>query len=164
MRGAIGAGSMGSVYRVLDRLRGNEVAMKTLKAFGPNALYRFKREFRELCDLLHPNLIALHELYSVGEEWMFTMELLEGAVAFREWVRADPARLRPALIQLADGLTALHAAGKVHRDVKPSNVMVTPDGRVVILDFGLISDLTQADATHEGMAIGTPGYMSPEQA
>ncbi len=163
LRDQIGAGSMGRVYRVFDRLRGGEVALKALRAIGPTALYRFKREFRELCDLCHPNLVAFHELYVVEGEWMFTMELVEG-MPFRAWVDRSEARLRDALIQLADGLTALHAAGKIHRDVKPSNVLVAADGRVVILDFGLVRDPEGTDVTHEGRAIGTPAYMSPEQA
>jgi hypothetical protein len=189
---------MGVVYRVLDRVRGREVALKTLKGTGGRELYRFKREFRSLADLAHPNLIQLHELYTVGDEWMFTMELVDG-VPFNRWVRPlppmpenlgpfddsepdtapgvtsmsvptggklDEARLRAALDQLCDGVAALHAAGKLHRDVKPSNILVEPDGRVVILDFGLIADVDafHIDRTHERAAVGTPTYMSPEQA
>ena len=189
---------MGVVYRVLDRARGREVALKTLKTHGGREIYRFKREFRALADLAHPNLVSLHELYTVGEDWMFTMELVDG-VPFNRWVRPlandddpargfaddegltgpgrvpdgapplgplDEARLRAGLYQLVDGLSALHAAGKVHRDVKPSNVLVNREGRVVILDFGLIVDVDQfhIDRTHERAAVGTPAYMSPEQA
>jgi hypothetical protein len=94
---------------------------------------------------------------------MFTMELVDG-VRFRDYVAHSEARLRDALVQLADVLTALHSLGKIHRDVKPSNVLVEADGRVVILDFGLIGDLEHLDVTHQGVALGTPGYMSPEQA
>jgi serine/threonine protein kinase len=163
LRGELGSGGTGVVYRVHDRLRGHDVALKALRAKGPNALYRFKREFRELCDLAHPNLVQLHELYVVGDEWMFTMELVDG-VQFRDWVVVDRARLVPALIQLVDALTALHTAGMIHRDVKNSNVLIQPDGRVVLLDFGLVRDSEVVDATHDGAALGTPAYMSPEQA
>jgi hypothetical protein len=165
---------MGVVHRVLDRARGREVALKTLKVPGGRELYRFKREFRALADLVHPNLVALHELYTVGDQWMFTMELVDG-VPFDQWVRPpaegggdalDERRLRGALRQLVDGVAALHAAGKLHRDVKPSNVLVERDGRVVVLDFGLIADVDafHLDRTHERAAVGTPTYMSPEQA
>jgi ABC-type cobalamin/Fe3+-siderophores transport system ATPase subunit len=166
-RGELGAGGMGKVFRVLDRVRGEEVALKTLGNASGRELFRFKREFRALADLVHPNLISLFELFTVESEWMFTMELIEGT-GLRTWVRPnkvlDVDRLRDAFRQIADGLCALHAARKVHRDLKPSNVMVQPDGRVVILDFGLVSDVDLRDRTHVDSAIGTPQYMSPEQA
>ncbi len=200
LRGQLGSGGNGVVYRVLDQVRGTEVALKTLRSAGGRELYRFKREFRALADLSHPNLVTLHELYTVGDEWMFTMELVLG-VGFHEWVRPRPAatlaatsgrglaydetgparpsgvsplelgpldvpRLREAMFQLADGLTALHGAGKLHRDVKPTNVLVERDGRLVVLDFGLVADVDSfhVDRTHERAAVGTPAYMSPEQA
>ncbi|MEZ4403518.1 MAG: protein kinase [Kofleriaceae bacterium] len=214
VRGQLGAGGMGVVYRVFDRMLQREVALKTLKTQGARDLYRFKREFRGLCDLAHPNLCRLHELHTAGDEWFFTMELVEGT-SFIEWVRpamtapgaaarhaahadtdpehrpadddagtteerppaprsradllaspVDLARLRPALAQLVDGVHALHVCGKLHRDLKPSNVLVDRDGRVVLLDFGLIADVELAgvDHTHERAAVGTPVYMSPEQA
>jgi len=172
LRGELGSGGMGMVYRVFDRIRGEEVALKALRTTSGRDVYRFKREFRALADLVHPNLAALYELFTVGEEWMFTMELVHG-VPFHRWVRptgatgpVDQERLRTALIQLVDGLEGLHAAGKVHRDLKPTNVLVEPGGRVVILDFGLVADveMISLDHTHEQTAVGTPAYMSPEQA
>ncbi len=171
VRGQLGAGGVGTVFRVFDRRLGREVALKVLRAGGPKSLFRFKREFRALSDIVHPNLIALHELHTTSEDWFITMELVEG-VKFIDWVRRRPlgeldeARLRAALRELADGVHALHLAGKLHRDLKPSNVLVTETGRVVILDFGLISDVENlgSDVTHERAAVGTPAYMSPEQA
>jgi predicted Ser/Thr protein kinase len=170
LRGELGSGGMGYVHRVLDRQRGEEVALKSLRAQSARDIYRFKREFRSLADLTHPNLVMLHELFSVGEQWMFTMELVDG-VPFHRWARnalgapVDVARLRRALVQLADGLAAIHAAGKLHRDLKPNNVLVEKDGRVVILDFGLVADASlPVDRTHLETAVGTPAYMSPEQA
>ncbi|MBZ0237484.1 MAG: serine/threonine protein kinase, partial [Deltaproteobacteria bacterium] len=193
VRGKLGSGGNGVVYRVFDRVRGAEVALKTLTASGGRELYRFKREFRSLVDLAHPNLVALHELHTFGDEWLFTMELVDG-VTFHEHVRPparqiahdghdetaprappkgllaalgelDPVRLRSALFQLCDGLFALHGAGKLHRDIKPSNLLVDRTGRVVILDFGLVTDVeaVHVDRTHEQLAVGTPAYMSPEQ-
>jgi hypothetical protein len=156
---------MGVVYRAFDRRRGEVVALKTLQNAEASLLYRFKQEFRGFADIVHPNLVALHELVSDGSVWFFTMEFVEG-VAFVDAARAEPARLRALFLQLADGLAALHAAGKVHRDIKPSNVLVARDGRVVLLDFGLGTDVVEAgdrQSTHAHV-VGTVAYMAPEQA
>ncbi len=180
VRGTLGAGGAGVVYRVWDHQLGREVALKVLRQATGRDLYRFKREFRALADIVHPNLVALHELHSHGDEWFFTMELIEG-VSFIDWVRPaiqgapgprtrqqaidailDENRLRNCVLQLADALVALHQSHKLHRDLKPSNVLVTATGRAVLLDFGLVSGL--AERNPENLAVGTPAYMSPEQA
>ncbi|MCB9561208.1 MAG: protein kinase [Kofleriaceae bacterium] len=169
LRDRLGAGAVGEVFRVHDRERECDVALKTVRAPSGRELYRFKREFRALADLAHPNLVQLHELYVVDDQWMFTMELVDGTPLLdrvRPGDVLDLDRLRDALYQLADGLIALHGAGKLHRDLKPANVLVEPGGRVVIVDFGLVANLDTADIehTHERAAVGTPTYMSPEQA
>ena len=164
----LGSGGMGVVYEALDRDRNEVVALKTLRWTDPSAIYRLKREFRTLVGLVHPNLVALYELFGEGGEWYFTMELVKGS-RFVEFVRPDVLaveRLRRALAQVATGLVALHRAGKLHRDLKPSNVLVTPDGRPVILDFGIAADMvSEADPlrTAENGIWGTVEYMSPEQ-
>jgi len=171
LRGELGSGGMGVVYRVFDRDRGEEVALKTLRKRSGRDIYRFKREFRALAELAHPSLVTLHELFTVDDEWMYTMELVIGAPFDLAMRRGGPDApldldwLRASLVQLTDGLEALHCARKLHRDLKPSNVLVEPGGRVVILDFGLVADVSLPwDRTHEQTAVGTPGYMSPEQA
>ncbi|MBS1152522.1 MAG: hypothetical protein H6Q89_4220, partial [Myxococcaceae bacterium] len=211
----LGAGSWGRVYQAYDNERNAFVAVKLLSKFNPEALLRFKREFRALQNVTHPNLVTLYELLSEADRWFFTMEHVDGKT-FLEYVLGDandpgpdapsnprgddtrsllpvapdprPAdpdqttpravalkvrpplsggavvRLRHALGQLVDGVCALHAAGKLHRDIKPSNVLVSRQGRVVLLDFGLVRDLDEADAHQsQGLVVGTPAYMSPEQ-
>ena len=180
MRGTLGAGGAGTVYRAWDHVLQREVALKLLRTASGRDLYRFKREFRALADIVHPNLVALHELHSSDGSWYFTMELVEG-VSFIDWVRPsrceggpqrtrqdiavamhNEVRLRGALIQLVDALLALHKGGKLHRDLKPSNVLVTQQGRLALLDFGLVASV--AEDNPERLAVGTPVYMSPEQA
>jgi hypothetical protein len=157
---------MGVVWEAFDRERNQRVALKTLRRLDAEHLYRFKREFRSLQGLEHPNLVRLGELFESDGRWFFTMELVEG-VAFLEWVRPggklDWTRLRLALQQLAVTLTAVHAAGKVHRDVKPSNTIVTPSGRLVLLDFGVVMD-ARLEQTTGDRVLGTAAYMAPEQA
>jgi hypothetical protein len=188
------------VYAVYDKSRNTTVAAKVLRDFSPAALVRFKREFRALSGISHPNLVTLHELHAVDKTWFFTMELLRGE-SFRTYLRptavdphaatfdlnADPTvprqvetrrgavipvdlvacapsdlfRLRSAFGQLAKGIHALHRGGKLHRDLKPSNALVEKDGRVVILDFGLVTDLGGDDRSDN--IAGTPLYVSPEQ-
>ncbi|HEY0253902.1 MAG TPA: serine/threonine-protein kinase, partial [Kofleriaceae bacterium] len=183
VRGTLGAGGAGTVYRVYDRTLQREVALKLLRTASGRDLYRFKREFRALADIVHPSLVTLHELHAAEGSWFFTMDLVEG-VSFIDYVRpsrvlepqtgptrsradiqASPCsevRLRGTLIQLVDALLALHRAQKLHRDLKPSNVLVTREGRLALLDFGLVASV--AENNPERIAVGTPVYMSPEQA
>jgi hypothetical protein len=166
----LGEGGMGAVYEAEDRERGQRVAIKTLVRGDAVGLMRFKHEFRALQDLEHPNLVRLGELHEADGEWFLTMELVPGTdllTYVQEGARGlpyDEARLRAVFQQLAVGLRALHVAGKVHRDIKPSNVRVTPEGRVVILDFGLVIDRSTARMSTDGNIVGTVAYMAPEQA
>src|ERR1017187_2098948 len=223
----LGSGGMGIVFEVEDRVRSSRVALKTLQRLNPTDLYRFKKEFRSLQSLVHPNLVTLYEFISEQGQWFFTMELVEGAdlLAYVRGVgdrgaesadftipdrpddqtetavldeveslgpgdlgdsiieentstapgapqppRAEPheprpnadpdspsavrievegskgpacdlPRLRSVLEQIAAGLHFLHESGMLHRDLKPPNVLVTPAGRVAILDFGLIAEV-----------------------
>jgi serine/threonine protein kinase len=188
----LGEGGMGTVYEAVDAETRQRVALKLLRNASPDAIVRFKREFRSLQDLHHPNLVTLGELVSEGNGWFFTMELVDGGEDFVSWVTGGPSgasgpsdtsengaglggaggafgfdehRLRTALAQLSLGLSTLHDAHKVHRDVKPSNVLVEPGGQVKILDFGLIADVDEMGRSiGELEVVGTPAYMAPEQA
>jgi tetratricopeptide (TPR) repeat protein/predicted Ser/Thr protein kinase len=160
----LGMGGMGVVYEALDRKTGEKVALKTLRNVDSAAILMLKQEFRSLGGLHHPNLIALGELFESRGDWFFTMELIKG-VDLMPWLRdGDAPRLRDTLSQLVTGLGVLHDAGRIHRDVKPSNVLVA-DGRAILLDFGLATrhDLDQMSWT-DAAVVGTPDYMAPEQA
>ena len=170
----LGTGGMGEVFAARHVETGKWVALKILSFTTGTRLYRFKREFRVLADLSHRNLVHLFELViPQGGPAFFTMELLDGQF-FVDWVRGstpvgrlpDLTRLRRGLRQLVEGVSHLHAHDCVHRDLKPSNVLVTGDDRVVVLDFGLVSELSEPDkrVTCERQILGTPVYMAPEQA
>jgi hypothetical protein len=170
----LGVGGIGTVYEAFDRERNTRVALKVLRRVSSDAILRFKREFRSLQGLHHPNLVRLGELVVDGDQWSFTMELLEG-LRFVDHLRLkdasahgapgfDEARLRDDFTQLVHGLCALHAAGKIHRDIKSSNVLVTHAGRVVLLDLGLVLDQDSDDDSSDGYVLGTVAYMAPEQA
>jgi eukaryotic-like serine/threonine-protein kinase len=224
IRRRLGSGGFGIVYQAFDHSRGQRVAIKTLAHLDPASLYRFKREFRTLADISHPNLIDLYELVSSDAEWFFTMELVNG-IDFLSYVRGrdvssfefeadsiselstsndlgvtrsqsdfptldsvdpelvgdstepdmstpadertlvasfDEDRLRATLHQLAEGLIALHDKGIIHRDVKPSNVLVNAAGRVKLLDFGLVTELSEVGGRSILNVAGTPWYMAPE--
>jgi tetratricopeptide (TPR) repeat protein len=154
---------MGEVFEAFDRDRGDVVAIKTLTRADGETFARFKREFRAMQSTAHPNLVSIGELVCADDLWFFTMELVDGR-HFHEHVRGDLEKLREALRQLVIGLCALHDAGFVHRDVKPSNVMVTRDGRVVLLDFGLVTNLDPNQQSIANGPVGTVEYMAPEQA
>ena len=163
----LGSGGMGVVYAAFDNERQQTVALKTLLRASPQAFYRFKKEFRSLADVAHPNLISLYELVVDQQYCFFTMELVDGT-DFISYVRpletqVDEERLRLALAQVVEGVGVLHDAAIVHRDIKPSNVLTDRNGRIVILDFGLALDSTGSTTETDEHFCGTIAYMSPEQ-
>ncbi|MGC4086749.1 MAG: serine/threonine-protein kinase [Polyangiaceae bacterium] len=167
----LGLGAMGAVYAAFDAARGESVALKTLHHMNSSAIYAIKDEFRSLCDVVHPNIVSLHELFADAPHWFFTMDLVAGTdfmsfLSSRRQQRSvdgadDLHFLRLGFRQLVAGIDAIHAAGMLHLDLKPSNVLVTDDARVVVLDFGLCR-ATSTGARDE--LLGTPAYMAPEQA
>jgi serine/threonine protein kinase len=180
--GPLGAGGMGEVYQAHDTKLGRDVAIKVLpKAFAhdPERLSRFQREAKMLASLNHPNIATIHGLeHSAGVHYL-VMELVSGQT-LAERLRVGPVEINEAMKiggQIAEGLEAAYEKGVIHRDLKPANVKVTPEGRVKVLDFGLAKafsgdgrqDLSNAATlsamgTEEGRILGTPAYMSPEQA
>lgn len=161
----LGRGGMGVVFCARHVRHGERVALKTLPAVDGPQLDRFKREFRTLADVSHPNLIGLHRLEMDGGQWFFTMDLVDGE-DFLSYVRPngvlDENRLREALAQLTHGVQVLHERGILHRDLKPSNVLVSAEGQVQLLDFGVVLDLKHQGSAGEFDIAGTPAYMAPE--
>jgi tetratricopeptide (TPR) repeat protein len=160
----LGQGGYGSVTGARDVTTGRRAAIKELTRTSPQALYRFKQEFRALQALRHPRLVRLDALFEHEGRWFIAMPWVEGT-DLRRWVRPsgrlEVERVREAFAGLAEGLLALHEAGFCHRDVKPENVRVTPEGRVVLLDFGLIAELSEE--SDDDPEVGTAAYMAPEQ-
>jgi eukaryotic-like serine/threonine-protein kinase len=171
---AIGSGAMGEVYLARDTRLDRQVALKILPArFTRDAqrVARFRREAKAASALNHPNIITIYDIGETGETWFMAAEFIEG-VTLRQRLAAGRMQLQEILetaIQCAVALDAVHQARIVHRDIKPENIMVRPDGVVKVVDFGL-ARIRQAgqesapEATQAGALIGTPRYMSPEQA
>jgi TolB-like protein/Flp pilus assembly protein TadD len=175
---AIGTGGMGEVYRATDTKLGREVALKVLPAdmaANPERLERFRREAKALAALDHPGIVTVHSVEESGGVHFLTMQLVEGQPLDKLILEGGMPieRLLAIGTALAEALAAAHDKGIVHRDLKPANVMVTTDGRLKILDFGLArmslagdptdSDLSTQARTRDGAVMGTVPYMSPEQ-
>lgn len=155
----LGCGGEGVVYRAHDILRGEEIAIKVLHLDDGVAIPQLKREFRFLRDLVHPNLLPLYELVVERQVSFFTMAYIHGE-DFLKSVSSGHS-LADLALQLADVLQFLHRTGRVHRDVKPSNILVRPGGELILLDFGIGLDLKAKQPQQQAM-MGTPRYMAPE--
>ena len=171
----IGEGGMGEVYRATDTRLGRDVAIKILpKAFtrDPERLARFEREARVLASLNHPNIATIHGIEEAEGVRYLVLELLDGVTIRSKLLEgALPIKTLVRLAaQIAEGLAKAHEAGIIHRDLKPDNLMLSDDGFIKILDFGLAKATLEAEdplrdlKTEAGRLMGTPSYMSPEQA
>ncbi len=171
----LATGGMGHVWRARDTVLRRDVAVKVLRSEftgDPAFLARFRAEAQHTASLIHPNIAALFDYGEVqdgaGEHLAYlVMELVKGeplsAILAREH-RLNPDRTLAIMRQTAAGLAAAHAAGVVHRDVKPGNLLIGPDGTVKITDFGIASSASSVPLTQTGQVIGTAHYLSPEQA
>ena len=165
----LGRGGMGVVYKVRDRETGEVLALKFLKseiASDQQIMERFKNELRLAHRITHRNVARLYEFHRAGDAAYLSMEFVEGQ-SLRSVIQAEgkmePARVYEIARQLGAGLSEAHRQSIAHRDLKPENVMLTSDGDVKVMDFG-ISRSFASGATVTGAIIGTPAYMSPEQA
>ncbi len=169
-----GQGGMAEVYKGYHPLIDRYVAVKVLRpalASDEEFRRRFQREATAVAAMRHPNIVQLYDFGQIGERFYMVMEYIEGGT-LRDRLRALPEgnrRLPPAeVVAIVRGIAAAldyaHQRGIVHRDVKPANVMFTRDGDPVLTDFGIARMLGEGSVTMAGVSIGTPDYMSPEQA
>ena len=178
----IDAGGMGEVYFASDTIAGRRAALKFLPPHlirDPERLKRFQQEARAVTRLNHPNILTIYEVGTDNSTHYIASELIEGET-LRQRIARGHMQVNEAIeitIQVASALAAAHEAGVVHRDVKPENIMLRPDGYVKVLDFGIaklaeqeLADVMAQDEalklveTNVGSILGTVGYMSPEQA
>ena len=169
----IGRGGMSTVYRgtdlALDRVVAVKVALDPLVEQSPIYLARFTREAQAAAAIGHPEVVTVYDAGADGPTRFIVMELVPGRslaeiLREREHKPLEPDQAARIAAQVADALSAAHAAGIIHRDIKPGNIMVTPDGSVKVLDFGIARALDSHTLTQTATVLGTSAYMSPEQA
>jgi serine/threonine protein kinase/tetratricopeptide (TPR) repeat protein len=165
----LGEGGMGHVYRVFDTKIKEDIALKLLKldiAANKTVLERFSNELRFARKITHKNVCRMHDINEFGQTNFITMEYVEGEDLKSVIKRMGNLSVGNALaiaIQVTDGLAEAHGLGIVHRDLKPQNIMIDKEGNAKIMDFGIARSVEGKGLTVEGMVIGTPEYMSPEQ-
>src|SRR5437667_11183917 len=166
----LGRGGMAIVFRARERQLERDVAIKVLPfslSFDKEFVERFQREARTSAKLEHPNIIPIYRVGKSGRVIFFVMKFLRSkplssVLAARGSL--PPAEIRQILVQVARALAYAHKSGIVHRDIKPDNIMFDEHGQAVVTDFGIAKAASGGKLTGTGMSIGTPHYMSPEQA
>ena len=167
----LGRGGMGVVYRAYDRDLDDLVAIKTLRSDAvsadPTLLDRFKQEIKLARRITHPNILRTHDLGEANGLRYLSMEYVKG-ITLKHLVESDQILPTPVALRIAKqmcaGLAAAHEAGVIHRDIKPQNILIEPSGGLKIMDFGIARLTEDRGMTATGTVIGTPDYMSPEQA
>ena len=168
----LGRGAMGVVYKATDPMLERALAIKTINmdSGGEGSKHyetRFYQEARAAAGLNHPNIVTIYDVGKSGDVAYMAMEFIAGVelrVLLEFGQPLSPARALSIAAQVAEGLAYAHEHGVVHRDIKPANIMVVADGPVKITDFGLARKRVSADMTLSGSVLGSPRYMSPEQA
>ncbi|MCG8468488.1 MAG: protein kinase [Gemmatimonadetes bacterium] len=170
IEGELGRGGMGVVYRATQVSLNRAVAVKMLPdhlASSSDYLNRFRREAETLAKLQHPSIVHIYDVEEADGSHFIVMEYVDGpslSDLLRAEGRLSPAKARDVAHALADGLTAAHRKGIVHRDIKPDNILFTSEGRPKLTDFGVAHMRDSNVRTQTGVMLGTPYYMSPEQA
>ena len=166
----LGEGGMSFVYKAIDKQLRRTVAIKTLKPVyveQEKFVERFKREAQTAANLNHPNIVQIFD-WGIGDEPFFVMEYIEGSTLTSIISKKRTLSISDILFigaQVSSGLQAAHSQGLVHRDIKPGNIMITPEGKVKVTDFGIVSlQNEESDITKTGSILGTASYISPEQA
>lgn len=166
LREVLGEGAMGTVYRAWDPALARAVAVKVIQGWelSDDTVERFRREAQVLAKLPHPNIVGVYDVSVTGEDPFIVMELVEGrslAALIKSGQPSPIAQHVRMMIQVCDALACAHAAGVVHRDVKPGNILVTAGGTAKLADFG-IARLHDSTLTATSNVVGTPAYLSPE--
>ena len=166
----VGKGGMGRVYKVFDKKVKENIALKLLKpeiAADPRTIERFRNELKFARKISHPHVCRMYDLGEVGALHFITMEYVTGE-DLKSFIRRAGHLTEPKALaiaeQIAEGLAEAHRLGVLHRDLKPQNVMIDRDGNAKVMDFGIARSLHAAGFTGSGIMVGTPEYMSPEQA
>lgn len=166
----LGQGGMGAVYQAHDRELDRQVAIKVIRAdmaSNPEILRRFKQELILARQITHKNVIRIFDLGQADGVKFITMEYIEGENlqgVLRRKKKLEPAEAANIMAQVCRALEAAHAESVIHRDLKPQNIMLDKSGRAYVMDFGIARSMLAAGRTQTGALIGTPDYMSPEQA
>ncbi len=166
----IGRGGMAIVYRAVQESLNRNVAIKELDLVRfrsePNALERFRLEARAAAALKHPNIVTIYDLWEENDKAFIAMEFVDGAVlkeVLGNLGRLDPVEASLIVMEVCEALSFAHSSGMIHRDVKPANIILSRNGEVKLMDFGIVSVSDAGDLTVTGQILGSPAYMAPEQ-